>query len=281
MCGEGENLLYFVGLGLKPEHITEEGKKAIKNAKKIYVESYTSVFSEGKIKDLEKELNKKFILLYREDVELHFDKIINEAKKEDVAFCVFGNITSATTHSSAITDAKSSTYTSEALTSVSHSDAKKTKIKFKLIPGISIISVVPMLTGLEEYRFGRTVSIVKPLENYSPSVFFNYIIENKKQGLHTLCLLDIKIEKNKKEYFMQPFEAAERLLEIAKEKKQEMQEIEDWKVISITGACSKKEKIIKTNLKELTKKKTNYNIPSSIVICGKITMPEEEFLKTL
>lgn len=259
MCGEGENLLYFVGLGLKPEHITEEGKKAIKNAKKVYVEAYTSVFSEGKIKDLEKELNKKFVLLYREDVELHFDKIINEAKKEDVAFCVFGNITSATTHSSAITD------------------AKKAKVKFKLIPGISIVSVVPMLTGLEEYRFGRTVSIVKPVENYSPSVFFNYIIENKKQGLHTLCLLDIKIEKNKKEYFMQPFEAAKRLLEISDEKKQK---IDDWKVISITGACSKKEKIIKTNLKELAKKKTNYTVPSSIVILGKITMPEEEFLKT-
>ncbi len=260
MFGEGENLLYFIGLGLKPEHITDEGKKALKDSKKVYVEAYTSIFSEGTIKDLEKEFKNKFALLYREDVELHFNKIIKEAKKEDVTFCVFGNITSATTHSSIITDAKNA------------------KIKYKLIPGISIISVVPMLTGLEEYRFGRTISIVKPVENYSPSVFFDYILENKKQGLHTLCLLDIKIEKKIKEYFMQPFEACQRLLNIAKEKEQE---IKDWKIISITGACSKKEKIIKTTLKELANKKTNYDVPSSIVICGKITMPEEEFLKNV
>lgn len=260
-------MLYFVGLGLKPEHLTEDGKNALKEAKKIYVECYTSVFSEGTIKDLEKEINKKFILLYREDVELNFDKIIDEAKKQNVAFCIFGNITSATTHSSIICD------------------AKKSKIKYKLIPGISIISVIPMLTGLEEYRFGRTVSIVKPVKNYSPSVFFDYILENKKLGLHTLCLLDIKIEKNNKDYFMQPFEATKRLLEIAKlhssslEKKK--QESENWKVIAITGACSEKEKIVFTTLKDLTNKKTKYKVPSSIVILGKITMSEEEFLKNV
>ncbi len=260
-------MLYFIGLGLKPEQLTAEGKKALKDAKKIYVDCYTSVFSESTIKDLENELKKKFTLLYREDVELHFSRIISEAKKQNVAFCVFGNITSATTHSSIITDAKNA------------------KVKYKLIPGISIISVAPMLTGLEEYRFGRTISIVKPVKNYSPTGFFDYILENKKQGLHTLCLLDIKIEKNKKEYFMQPFEACQRLLDIAKlnssslEKKK--QEIENWKIIAITGACSEKEKIVFTTLKEFANKKTNYHMPSSIVICGKITMPEEEFLKNV
>lgn len=252
-------MLYFVGLGLNPKQITKEAEDALKTIDKIYVECYTSSYSND-IKEVEKITKEKIILIYREDVELYFDKIINEAKKEDVAFCVFGNLTSATTHSSIILDAKNK------------------KVRYKIIPGISIISVVPMLTGLEEYRFGRTVSIVKPVENYSPTGFFDYILENKKLGLHTLCLLDIKIEKNKKPYFMSCKDAAKRLLEISKERKQN---IEDWNVIVVSSACSPKQKIKLAKLKELVKDKTNYTAPSCLVITGKISMAEEEFLQQL
>jgi len=247
-------MLYFIGLGLNKEQLSLEAVNTLKSCNKIYLEAYTSNYTENNINALEKQLNIKFIKLYREDVEQGFSKIILEAKEKDICFCVFGNITSATTHASII------------------NEAKEAKVKIKQIPGISIFSVIPMLTGLEEYRFGRTVSIVKPLDNYKPKSFFEYILQNKKIGLHTICLLDIKIEKNKK-YYMQPYEATLRLLEIAKEKNIETK---DWQIYVISGACSKKENVFISNLKEISQMKTNYDYPTSLVITGKLTYDEKE-----
>ena len=77
---------------------------------------------------------------------------------------------------------------------------------------------------------------------------------------------------------MQPFEAAIRLLEIANEKDIETK---NWKVFVVSGACSKKERIGITTLRELSKRKTDYDFPSTLVITTKLTMDEEEFAKGL
>jgi diphthine synthase len=251
------NMLFFIGLGLNKEQITSEALQALENSDKVYIENYTSNYADNDLDIYEKKMKFKFHRIYREESEQGFSEIIKEAKTKKIAFCVFGNITSATTHSSII------------------NDAKKAKVKISMIPGISIFSVIPMLTGLEEYRFGRTISIVKPVENYSPTSFFDYILQNMQNGLHTICLLDIKIDKNSK-YFMQPYEAAARLLEIANEKDIETK---NWKVFVVSGACSRHEKIGLTTLRELTKRKTDYDYPSTLVITTKLTMDEEEFAK--
>jgi len=252
-------MLYFIGLGLNKEQITAEALRALENSDKIYIENYTSNYTDNDLDIYEKKMKFKFHRIYRNESEQGFSEIIKEAKTKDIAFCVFGNITSATTHSSII------------------NDARKAKVKLKMIPGISIFSVIPMLTGLEEYRFGRTISIVKPVENYSPSSFFDYILQNMQNGLHTICLLDIKIDKNSK-YFMQPYEAAMRLQEIANEKDIETK---NWKVYVVSGASSHKEHIALTNLRDLSKHKTKYDYPSALVITNKLTMDEEEFSKML
>ena len=250
-------MLYFIGLGLNRHQPTQKAIDALRKSDKIYLEAYTSNYSDNDSNFLEKELGKRFVKIYREEAEQGFKEIIKEAKDKTISFCVFGNITSATTHSSII------------------NDAKKAKIKTELIPGISIFSVIPMLTGLEEYRFGRTISVVKPIKNYAPTSFFDYILQNMELGLHTICLLDIKIDKQNS-YYMQPSEAALRLIEIANEKDVETK---NWKVYVVCGASSKKEKIYLTNLRTLAKEKTEYDYPNSLVICGKLTMDEEENLK--
>jgi len=247
-------MLYFIGLGLNKDQLTFEALNALKTCDKIYLESYTSNYADNNIEKLETQIKKKFVKIYRAESEQGFSKIIKEAKTKNIAFCVFGNITSATTHSSII------------------NEAKDNKVKIELIPGISIFSVIPMLIGLEEYRFGRTVSIVKQEKNYSPTSFFDYILQNKELGLHTICLLDVKIYKQSK-YFMQPYEATIRLLEIAKEKNINTK---DWKIFVVSGACSKKENLTLTNLKDLSQKETKYNFPSSLVICAKLTYNEKE-----
>lgn len=252
-------MLYFIGLGLNKNQLTQEAINALQKCDKIYLENYTSNYTDNDSNILEKELKIKFHRIYREESEQGFSEIIKEATTKNIAFCVFGNITSATTHSSII------------------NEAKERKIKVNLIPGISIFSVIPMLTGLEEYRFGRTISIVKPVENYSPSSFFDYILQNIENGLHTICLLDIKIDKTSK-YFMQPYEAASRLQEIANEKDIETKK---WTVFVISGACSKKEEVFITTLRDLIKIKTKYDYPSALVITNKLTMDESENIKKM
>ena len=81
-------------------------RSILKKCDKIYLEAYTSNYSDNSLKDVEKELNINFIKIYREESEQNFYKIVNEAKNTNIAFCVFGNITSATTHNSIINECK-------------------------------------------------------------------------------------------------------------------------------------------------------------------------------
>ena len=50
-------------------------------------------------------------------------------------------------------------------------------------------------TGLQLYNFGQTVSMVFFLDNWKPTSFYDRIAENRKIGLHTLVLLDIKVKE--------------------------------------------------------------------------------------
>ncbi len=47
--------------------------------------------------------------------------------------------------------------------------------------------------GLQLYRFGESVSIVFFTDTWQPDSFYDKIAANRKLGLHTLCLLDIKV----------------------------------------------------------------------------------------
>ncbi len=246
-------MLYLIGLGLNPKELTLEGLEALKACKKVYLEDYTSKYSEGTLNDLEKTIGKTVIPLKRTETEE--ERPFLNFPKENVALCIIGNITSATTHQEIL------------------SEAQAKGIKVKLIPGISILSVIPMLTGLQEYKFGRTVSIVRPEKNYNPTSFFDYFLENQKIGLHTVLLLDIKREEN---YFMSPSEAAQILLEIAKEKGQKLD-----KVIVISNAMGKNQSVEYCTAERIAKKKYPTSSISCLIIPGKLHDSEKEFLEKL
>lgn len=113
-------------------------------------------------------------------VESSCDGILEEAKTEDVAFLVvgdpFGYISNPFVDSSATT----------------HADivlrAKQLGVTVKVIHNASIMNAIGCC-GLQLYNFGQTVSIVFFEENWQPDSFYDKINENKKIGLHTLCLL--------------------------------------------------------------------------------------------
>lgn len=85
--------------------------------------------------------------------------------------------------------------------------------------------------GLQLYHFGETISIPYWTESWKPDSFYDKIKANREHGLHTLCLLDIKVKeptlesltKKKREYmppkFMSVSEAADQLLQIIQSKR--------------------------------------------------------------
>jgi len=149
-------MFYIIGIGLVPEQLTLEAKVAIDNCKEVYIDNYTNIFSQGNILSLEKIINKKIISLNRTELEQE-----KKFLKKDACLLVIGNALSATTHYSL------------------YQDAKSKNINIKIIPGISIFNYRAH-SGLYEYKFGKTVSIVYPEKNYFPTSFYNIILDNLK-----------------------------------------------------------------------------------------------------
>ncbi|GFR12120.1 diphthine methyl ester synthase [Trichonephila clavata] len=205
-------MLYFIGLGLgDPEDITVKGLEIVKKAKRVYLESYTSILSVGKEK-LEEFYGREVIVADREMVEQDSDSILQNGAEEDVAFLVVGDPFGATTHADMALR------------------AYQKGIPYKVVHNASILNAVGCC-GLQLYRFGETISIVFWTENWKPDSFYDKIKINRNNGLHTLCLLDIKVKeqsienliKGKKIYepprFMTVSCAAQQLLEIIEKKK--------------------------------------------------------------
>src|SRR3989344_3595919 len=97
-------MLYLIGLGLNEKGYSREAYDAVESSDLVYVENYTVDFPYD-IKILEKELERKdFIPADRNFVESL--KIVDEAKKKDVALLIYGSPLSATTHITLIEEAK-------------------------------------------------------------------------------------------------------------------------------------------------------------------------------
>ncbi len=161
-------MLYIIGLGLNVDGISKYGLERAKICKKVYLENYTVEFpySEQELQDI---IGKKIISADREFVESL--KIIDEAKKMDVALLVYGSPLTATTHISLIQEAKTS------------------GVRYKVIYNASILDAVAE-TGLQIYKFGKIASIPK----FKADSFMDIIRENQSIGAHSLILVDIGLE---------------------------------------------------------------------------------------
>jgi diphthine synthase len=192
------NELVFVGLGLNDEcGITVKGLAETRTADAVFMETYTSRMPEFSLQRLEDMSGKKIRMVTRQNLEDENGKVILEAAKTGkVVFLVPGDPFIATTHVTL------------------RIEAEKQGIKNRIIHGISIISAIVSLSGLHNYKFGKTVTVPLP-ENFSETPY-NVISQNKKTGLHTLCLLDLKATENQ---YLTVNQALEMLLEIETKKK--------------------------------------------------------------
>jgi len=154
-----------------------------------------SILEDGSIPKLEEMMGKKIRMLNRCDVETG-GTVLELAAVETVGFLVPGDAMSATTH----VDMRLR--------------ACALGIETDVIGGVSAFTAIPAMLGLQNYKFGRTITIPLPEPNYKPTSFFERAHENFKLGLHTLCLLDIQQDKGK---YMTANQALDILEEIEEE----------------------------------------------------------------
>lgn len=173
--------LILVGMGLwDHKGISLAGLLSAKRADEVYAEFYTSIMPDMSTAYLEKEIGKKITILGRHDLEEKMDQsIMNKARDRRIVLLVPGDPFAATTHVSL------------------RLRACELGIRTTIIHSASIFSAAPSLTGLQHYKFGRTVTIPFPQEGHLPMSPYDVIADNLARGLHTLVLLDLDAERGK------------------------------------------------------------------------------------
>ncbi|XP_068727515.1 diphthine methyl ester synthase-like [Montipora capricornis] len=269
-----QSMLYLVGLGLgDAKDITVKGLEIIKNADYVFLEAYTSILCvEQQV--LEEFYGRQIQLADRETVEQNSDVILEHAKDKDVAFLVVGDPFGATTHSDLVLR------------------AHQLNIRYQVIHNASIMNAVGCC-GLQLYNFGETVSIVLWTDSWKPDSFYDKIASNRKQGLHTLCLLDIKVKeqsvenmmRRKKVYepprYMSVNEAVKQLLDVIKTRdlKGESPAYTDSTIaVGLARVGSANQQIVCGSMKELLSCDLGPPL-HSLVIPGHLHFIEKDMLK--
>jgi diphthine synthase len=240
----------FIGLGLNDERgLTIEGLEEARNAGSIFVEFYTNIMPGLDLKKLEVLLRKKIVVLDRFQLEDENGRqILEAAGKGKVAFLVPGDPMIATTH-----------------VSIRLELARK-GIPSRIIHGPSIASAVCGATGLQSYKFGKTVTM--PQESSVPASLVEGITDNRKRGLHSLVLLDVRSDRSKQ---LTVAEAAARL--VAADPL-----FENWLGVGVARVGSEDQFVLAGRLGRLQREDFG-RIPQSLVIPGRLHFVEIEFLK--
>ena len=185
--------LVFIGLGLHDEKgLTLRGLEEARSADVVYAELYTSVLSGASLVAVEKLLGKEVRTLTRRDVE-DGQEILNAAAIRKVAFLVPGDPMAATTH----VDLRLR--------------AAATKIPARIVHGVSILTAAAGALGLQAYKFGRTTTVPFPAPGFAPTSPLEAILENRRAGVHSLVLLDLREDGT----FLEPRDAIASLLRMA------------------------------------------------------------------
>lgn len=295
-------MLYFIGLGLCDEkditvrcccycmfcssvsvllclprpvsrtlHTKSRGLEAVRGSKRIYLEAYTSQLLVPKEK-LEEFYERSVIVADREMVESHADDILEGANDADVSFLVVGDPFGATTH----TDLELR--------------ARKLGIPVRVIHNASIMNAVGVC-GLQLYRFGEAISLVFFTDTWRPDSFYERIASNRRHGLHTLCLLDIKVKEPSEESlargkpvyqpprFMSVNTAIEQLLEVEGNRKEGAYD-EDTMCVGLARVGAAEQAVVAGPMRRLLD--VDFGAPlHSLVIAGELHPIEQEMLQLL
>ena len=171
-------VLYVIGLGLGDEKdITVRGLELVRSSDHVFLEHYTSILGGVSQERLEAFYGKTIVVADRGMVENEADDVIlHPALTHPVSLLVVGDPVCATTHTDLMLR------------------AKEMGVRVELVHNASIMGAAGAC-GLQLYHFGQTVSIPFFDDKWRPTSFYPKIKYNRQGGMHTLCLLDIKVKE--------------------------------------------------------------------------------------
>ncbi|CAK9441692.1 uncharacterized protein LODBEIA_P55600 [Lodderomyces beijingensis] len=264
-------MLYLIGLGLSHESdITVRGLETVKRCTRVYLEAYTSILMAADLASLEAYYGRSVILADRELVETGSDEILRGANEDDVAFLVVGDPFGATTHTDLVIR------------------AREMGIAVETIHNASVMNAVGAC-GLQLYQFGQTISLVFFTESWKPDSFYDKIMENRKIGLHTLILLDIKVKEQSLENmargrliyepprYMDIATACSQLLEV-EEMRKEQAYTENTPVVAVSRLGSPTQKFKAGTLKELSEYDSGAPLHTLVMLGRQVHDLELEYL---
>ena len=171
-------MLTFIGLGLYDEKdLSVKGLEAVRSADHVYLETHTSRLMGASAKALSGFYGRPVIAVTREAMEVDPREILARARDGEVALLCGGDPMVSTTHADL------------------RLRARAAGVATRIIHGASIQSAVSGLTGLQNYRFGKSTSIPFPSGSWFPTTPLETVLSNLSLGLHTLVYLDIQGER--------------------------------------------------------------------------------------
>jgi len=173
--------LVFIGLGLHDEFgLSLRGLTEAKSCAYLFAEFYTSVMPGLNLENLMKTVGKAVQVLSRVDVEERAEQVIlSKAKVGKVGFLVPGDPMIATTH----VDLRLR--------------AHRAGVRTNIVHAASVGSAAAGATGLQSYKFGRTVTIPASWQGEFPESVHLAIKRNFSSGLHSLVLLEVDVENKR------------------------------------------------------------------------------------
>lgn len=266
-------VLYVIGLGLGDEKdITVRGLELVKSSDHVFLEAYTSILGGVSQERLEAFYGKKVTVADRGLVENEAeDLIIRPARDGNVAFLVVGDPVCATTHTDLVLR------------------AKEVGVRVELVHNASIMGAAGAC-GLQLYNFGHTVSIPFFDDKWRPTSFYPKIKYNRRGGMHTLCLLDIKVKepdfeammKGRTEFlpprYMTASVAAQQLLEAEETHGEGVYEGNKTLCVGLARMGQPTQTMVAGTLEELSRSDLGGPL-HSLIICGELHDLELEVVK--
>lgn len=279
-------VLYMIGLGLgDAEDITLKGLRLVQEADLVVLEAYTSVLLSSPDHDRSVEetaqhlasewkLERPIVIAYRDIVEQQAEEIILEpAKEKKVAFLVVGDPVCATTHTDLWLR------------------CQEQGIECHTIHNASIMGAAGAC-GLQLYTFGHTVSIPFFEDDWRPLSFYPKIKYNREGGMHTLCLLDIKVRepdfeamKRGREKYLPPRymtiqQAADQLIEAESTSKQQAYDPVKTLCVGLARMGLPTQRIVAGTLQDLSKCDCGGPLHSLVICGGELHDLEWDFVRT-
>ena len=167
--------LDFVGLGLSDERgLSERAWEALRAADAVFLEEYTAVAPPGTVARIAGRLGRPVTVLDRAALESEKPILDTLARVPRVALLVVGDPFAATTHVALRVAVETAGHT------------------WRYFPNASVLVAAAGFLGLQQYRFGRTVSLPFAEPGFDPRSPLEQIASNRAIGLHSLVLLDLR-----------------------------------------------------------------------------------------